>query len=98
MKQTRIDSLMEAVTNTSIGLVVSTIANATLTPAVLGHPITVAENVILSAGFTAISIARSYTLRRVFNGRTVWAAIKARFGRPSPPPEAPTEGTLLKGY
>lgn len=74
--QTRIDSFMEAATNTAIGLVVSTIANATLTPLVLGHPISLLENVGLSVGFTVISILRSYWLRRLFNGRSVWSAIK----------------------
>ena len=68
---------MEAVTNTTIGLVISTIANWTLTPAVLGHTISLAQNVALSAGFTVISVARSYTLRRVFNGRTPWQAIRS---------------------
>lgn len=77
--QTRIDSFMEAVTNTVIGLAVSTVANMTLTPWVLGHPISVAENVLLSAGFTAISIGRSYLLRRWFNGRSVWQAIKEQW-------------------
>jgi hypothetical protein len=77
--QSRIDSFMEAVTNTAIGLIISTVANWTLTPAVLGHTITLAQNVALSAGFTVISIVRSFTLRRAFNGRTVWQAIRARF-------------------
>lgn len=74
--QSRIDSFMEAVTNTLIGLVVSTIANWTVTPAVLGHPITLAQNFALSAAFTVISIVRSYTLRRAFNGRTAWQALR----------------------
>jgi hypothetical protein len=74
--QTRTDSFMEAATNTAIGLAVSTVANATLTPWVLGHPISVHENVVLSAGFTVISIGRSYLLRRAFNGKSVWQAIK----------------------
>lgn len=75
-KQSRIDSFMEALTGTMIGLAVSTVANATLTPWVLGHPISVHENVILSAGFTVISIARTFVIRRVFNGRTPWQALR----------------------
>ena len=72
---------MEALTNTLIGLVVSTIANWTLTPAVLGRPITLHENVMLSLGFTIISIARSYILRRAFDGRQPWEVIKAALTR-----------------
>lgn len=79
MTQTRVDSFMEAVTNTAIGLVISTIANATLTPLILGHAVSIRENAILSAGFTIISVVRSYTLRRVFNGKTPWQAIRAAF-------------------
>jgi hypothetical protein len=76
--QSRTDSFMEALTNTAIGLAVSTVANMTLTPWVLGRPISLHENVALSAGFTLISIARSYLLRRAFNGKSVWQAIKDR--------------------
>jgi hypothetical protein len=91
VKQSRIDSFMEALTNTIIGLLVSTVANATLTPAVLGRPITLIENVVLSAGFTAISIARSYILRRLFNGRPVWQAIKKFATKPG-------RGNAIFGY
>jgi hypothetical protein len=77
--QSRLDSFMETVTNTTIGLVISTIANWTVTPAVLGHSITAAQNVALSAAFTVISIARSYTIRRLFIGRTVWQTIRSYF-------------------
>jgi hypothetical protein len=38
-----------------------------------------AQNVVLAAIFTVISIARSYTLRRVFNGRTPWQALRAAY-------------------
>ena len=82
--QTRTDSFMEALTNTLIGLAVSTVANWTLTPWVLGRAISLHENVALSAGFTAISIARSYILRRAFNGKSVWQTIKSHF-TPKPP-------------
>lgn len=78
MTQSRLDSLMEAVTNTAIGLVVSTIANYFVIPAVLGVHMTHAQNAALSAIFTVISIGRSYLLRRAFDGRTPWQAIKAR--------------------
>jgi hypothetical protein len=77
--QSRTDSFMEAVTNTAIGLVISTIANYFVIPAVLGVHMTHAQNVALASIFTVISIARSYTLRRVFNGRTPWQALRAAY-------------------
>ena len=76
MSQSRLDSFMEAVTNVIIGLVVSTIANHFLLPAVLGVHMSFTQNIIIGAAFTVISIARSYVIRRAFNGKSVWAAIK----------------------
>lgn len=75
--QTRIDSFMEAVVNTSIGLVISTVANFFVIPMVLGVRMSHAQNLALASIFTVISIARSYTLRRLFDGRTPWQALKA---------------------
>lgn len=77
--QTRTDSFMEALTNTSIGLVISTIANYFVIPYVLGVHMSHAQNIALATIFTVISIARSYLLRRAFDGKSVWQAIKGRF-------------------
>jgi hypothetical protein len=77
--QSRIDSLMEAVTNIVIGLVISTLANWVILPAVLGVSMTLGQNLLIGAFFTTISLVRSYAIRRLFNGRSVWEAIKARF-------------------
>lgn len=79
MTQSRLDSLMEALTNTFIGLVVSTIANHFIIPATLGVQMTIQQNLLLAVLFTIISIARSYVLRRLFNGKSAWAAMKGRF-------------------
>ncbi|WP_174544926.1 DUF7220 family protein [Sphingomonas asaccharolytica] len=73
--QSRTDSLMESLVNIVIGLVISTIANHWVLPAVLHVSMTFGQNFLISAIFTAISLARSYTLRRLFNGRSVWQAI-----------------------
>lgn len=77
--QSRIDSFMEAVTNIVIGLVISTLANWVILPAVLGVSMTLGQNLLIGSFFTAISLVRSYAIRRLFNGRSVWEAIKARF-------------------
>lgn len=70
---------MEALTNTSIGLGIAMTMNATVTPIILNHPVPIFENLVLSGIFTIVSIARSYILRRAFNGRSVWQAIKDRY-------------------
>lgn len=72
MKQRRIDSLMESVVNVIIGLVISTIANWLILPPLLGVELDLGTNVLIGVIFTIISIARSYTLRRLFNGKSIW--------------------------
>lgn len=75
MKQSRIDSLMESLTNIFVGLFVSTIANWIILPAVLGVSMTLGENLLIGLFFTVVSITRSYVIRRAFNGRSVWKAV-----------------------
>lgn len=74
--QSRVDSLMEAAVNIVIGLVVSTLANHWLLPAILHVSMSLGQNVLIGLAFTIISLARSYALRRAFNGRSVWQALK----------------------
>jgi hypothetical protein len=76
MTQSRTDSLMEAGVNTIIGLAISTIANHIILPLTLGVTPTLGQNLVIGLAFTAISLARSYTLRRVFNGKGVWVSLK----------------------
>jgi hypothetical protein len=78
VKQARIDSFMEAVTNTSIGFIVSMLTWHFVAMG-FGIPMPLAENLKITAIFTVVSIARQYVLRRVFDGRTPWAALKAKF-------------------
>lgn len=73
MNQTRLGSLIEALFNVAIGLVVSVIANALVFPAFDFHP-SLGQNVAISVIYTVISIARQYVLRRWFNGRLHRAA------------------------
>jgi hypothetical protein len=76
MKQSKIDSFMESVVNIIIGLVVSTIANYFVLPGVLGVQMSLTQNLLIGSIFTAISLVRSYAIRRAFNGRSVWQAIR----------------------
>lgn len=71
---------MEAVVNIIIGLVISTIANHFLLEVALGFTMSLGVNVLISSVFTVISLVRSYTIRRLFNGKSVWSAIRTRLG------------------
>lgn len=79
MNQSRIDSLMEAVTNTAIGFCVAMVGNAIILPIVFGIEVSLAANILTATAYTAISIIRQYILRRLFNGRSVWQSIKSHF-------------------
>lgn len=79
MKQSRIDSVMESLVNILIGTVIYTVVNHTLLAWVLGITISVGKSLWISLLFTAISLARSYAIRRAFNGRSIWQAISARW-------------------
>ena len=59
-------SAVEAVANVAIGYVVSVAANAVVLPLFGLHP-SAFDSFAIGALFTAISLARSYALRRLFN-------------------------------
>jgi len=77
-KQTRIDSFMEALTNVAIGFAINFVANWLILPAYFDIEPDLASFAGLGIIYTFISIARSYIIRRAFNGQTVWAAITGR--------------------
>jgi len=64
--QTRRHSLIESCANVAIGFLVSLVATATVLPAA-GVQTSLRQNVGITAAFTAISIVRSYLVRRWFN-------------------------------
>lgn len=59
-------SATEAATNIAIGYLVSVAANIIVLP-MFGYDVTIADSFAIGLAFTAISLARSYTLRRIFN-------------------------------
>lgn len=73
--QTRIDSMMEAVTNTAIGFIISLITWQ-LVATMFGIPMPLSENLQITAIFTVVSVIRQYILRRSFDGRTPWQALR----------------------
>lgn len=66
MSQSRRMSLVEAVTNTVIGYAVAVATQFAVFP-VFGLRVGLIENLGIGLIFTAVSLARSYALRRLFN-------------------------------
>ena len=69
MTQTKTQSAIESVANVAIGYGVSLAANAPILP-LFGITISTADNLAIGAIYTAISIVRSYCVRRAFNRRS----------------------------
>ena len=65
MKQSRLMSLVEAVANVVVGYGVAVVTQILIFP-VFGLHTTLAQNLKMGAVFTVVSIARSFTLRRLF--------------------------------
>lgn len=70
MKQSRLMSFAESLINIAVGLGVAMLANAIILPA-LGFPISFAQNAMIAAFMTVVSIARSYALRRLFEAMRI---------------------------
>ena len=64
--QARKHSLLEACCGTAIGFTVAYISNLVILHA-YGYQITLAESFWITCWFTAISVIRSYYVRRLFN-------------------------------
>jgi len=74
MKQTRRMSLVEALTNVAVGYGVAVVTQMAVFP-LFGLQATLAQNMMMGAIFTVVSIVRSYALRRVFEEirvRRIW--------------------------
>lgn len=70
MKQSRTMSLVETLTNVAVGYGIAVIAQILVFP-LFGLLTTLGENMAMGAIFTVVSIARSYCLRRTFDGLRV---------------------------
>lgn len=68
MKQSRVESLIESMINVVIGFGINFTANMFILP-MFGFHITLSDNLIIGSIYTAISIARSYVIRRWFNAK-----------------------------
>ena len=66
MHQSRLDSFIEACINTFIGFIIATCANIIIFP-IVGITASTSQALLVGALMTAISVARSYFIRRVAN-------------------------------
>lgn len=66
MSQSRKGSITESVTNVVVGYAVNILANILIFPLFDIH-VTIRANLAMGVIYTAISIVRSYTIRRAFN-------------------------------
>jgi len=64
--QTKKRSLVESVTNTVAGFMVSLAIQLIIYPA-MGIPVRFSQNLFITLVFTVASIARGYVIRRIFN-------------------------------
>jgi len=64
--QKRKISLLESISNTFIGMLLSFGIQVVIYPA-LDIPVSINQNIIITVIFTLFSIARGYLIRRVFN-------------------------------
>ena len=67
MKQTRVMSFVESVANVIVGYGVAVVTQILIFP-IFGLHTTLTQNLKMGAVFTVVSIARSFALRRVFEG------------------------------
>lgn len=74
MSQSKKGSLIEALINTAIGFSINFTANLIVLPAFGFDSLTVETNIYIGLAYTAISVVRSYVVRRWFNHHIVKAA------------------------
>jgi hypothetical protein len=70
MKQSRLMSIVESLANVLVGYGVAVVTQMLVFP-LFGLAVTVAENLLIGLIFTAVSIVRSYALRRGFEALRV---------------------------
>ena len=76
MKQSRLMSMVESLANVLVGYGVAVITQMAVFP-LFGLAVTVTENLLIGLIFTAVSIVRSYALRRGFEALRVRQSAKA---------------------
>jgi membrane protein implicated in regulation of membrane protease activity len=70
MSQSKKHSVMEAITSTAVGFLVTWFAGLVIYPLV-GVQVSTGQNTVVVLLFTVVSLVRGYVLRRYFNRLTV---------------------------
>lgn len=78
-KQSRGASFAEALTNVAVGFAFAFVVQIAVFP-MFGISISASDNVLIAVIFTAVSIARSFTLRRIFEAVRVSGFFTRSFG------------------
>ena len=76
MRQSRIESAVEAVLNVGSGFIVAMLVWQLVAAPLWGYEVTLLDNLGLTTLFTGVSLVRTYIWRRVFERR-----IRRRFNR-----------------
>jgi uncharacterized protein YacL len=66
MKQSKKNSLIETITQNTVGLIISLIVQSILYP-ILGIPVSFKQNIIITIVFLIVSLVRGYVIRRIFD-------------------------------
>ena len=66
--QSKKQSLIESLTSTTIGIIIGIVLNLTILP-IFGYPVSLSDSLWISVIFTAVSVIRSYAVRRIFNSK-----------------------------
>lgn len=77
MQQSKFSSLFESALNVLIGYVIAIGAQLVVFPLFNIHA-SVSESMAIAACFTAVSLLRSYLIRRFFNAQTVKNSLKIK--------------------
>jgi len=68
--QTKTQSLIESIANVAIGYGVAVVSQIVIFP-IVGVEASVSQNLTIGLYFTAISLVRSYVVRRAFNRKVM---------------------------
>ncbi len=79
-KQSRRMSLVESIANVVVGFGIAVLTQIAIFP-IFGLHVSLADNLVIGLVFTFVSIARSFALRRVFEGFRVRAKRKSAVRR-----------------
>jgi hypothetical protein len=75
-RQHRADSFMEAVTNQAVGFIIAMATYVFIINPLFDLKSSAAESFWITSIFTAISVIRGYVIRRLFDGKTIYAGLK----------------------